>query len=548
MPVVNISLSRVKEFVPGVTIEKIVDMLPFAGLDIEGVDGETIRVEYNPNRPDFSSDYGIFRALRGIMGLETGLPKFKLGKTALSVLVDGQTRAIRPHIVALVAKGGRLDHETIKQLIAMQEDLHDGIGRRRKKASIGLHDFDAIQFPVTYTLADPNFSFVPLGESSPKTIRQVLEDTAAGRQFGYIVSRGDKYPVILDSSGAVLSIPPIINGDVTRVDEKTRNLFVEVTATSRQVADDELAIIAITLRDAGFDIFSVGIQSGRRKFRSPEMDSRSMAVEASYVNSVLGLNLGSRQIIRSLKKSRLGAISKGSRIFCEIPRYRTDISHPIDIAEEVAIGFGVYNFKPSLPAWSSAGTLSEESAYFDAAREVLLGLRMLESLNFSLTSAEIEYGLFDRPSVGALGVDGPKSAEHEFLRDSLIPSLLQSLSRNVHEEYPQKIFEIGKVFHGGSTIGEDWAVAAVTAHVDAGYTEIKSYLQSLLKSGFGKVCQTSPSAGPFFIPGRSADILVDGQIVGSIGEITPLALEKLKMRVPVSAFEINLGKLLDLPQ
>ena len=548
MPVVNISLARVKDFVPGVPVEKILEILPFAGLDIEGVDSETIRVEYNPNRPDFSSDYGIFRALRGIMGLETGLPKFKLGKTTLSVTVDVQTRTIRPNIVALVAKGGRFDHGTIRQLIAMQEDLHDGIGRRRKKASIGLHNLDVIRFPVTYTVADLKFSFVPLGESSPKTIRQILEDTTLGRQFSHIVWRGDKYPILWDSSGSVLSLPPIINGDLTRVDEKTRNLFVEVTATNRQVAEDVLAIIAITLRDAGFDVSSVGIQSGGKKFRSPDMDSRSIAVQVSYVNSVLGLDLDARQIIRSLKKSRLGAISKGSTIFCEIPRYRTDIAHPIDIAEEVAIGFGIYNFKPSLPAWSSAGTMSKESFYFNAIREALLGLGMLESLNFSLTSADIEYGLFNRSAVGALGVDGPKSAEHEFLRDSLIPSLLQSLSRNVHEEYPQKIFEIGRVFRGGSAIREDWAVAAVTAHRDAGYTEIKSYLQALLKSGFGKDCQTTPAAGPFFIPGRSAGILVDGQIVGSIGEIVPVTLEKLRMRVPVSAFEIDLDKLLDLPQ
>ena len=548
MPVVNISLSRVRDFVPGIPIGKILDILPFAGLDIEGVDDDTIRVEYNPNRPDFSSDYGIFRALKGIMGLETGLPKLRLGKTTLSVIVDGQTRTVRPHILALVAKGGKLVNDTIKQLIAMQEDLHDGIGRHRKKASIGLHDFDAIKFPVTYTVADPDFSFIPLGESLPNTIVQILEDTTVGRQFGHIVERGDKYPIIRDNSGNVLSLPPIVNGSFTKVDEKTRNLFVEVTATSRQVAEDVLAIIAVTLQDADFDISSVVIQSSGKKFRSPCMDSRSISVDVSYINSVLGLDLDARQAIRSLRKSRLGAISKGSKILCEIPRYRTDISHPIDIAEEVALGYGIYNFKPTLAAWSSAGSINEESVYFNAVREILLGLGMLESLNFSLTSAEIQYMLFDRSAAGALSVDGPKSAEHEYLRDSLIPSLLQSLSRNVHEEYPQKIFEIGKVFGDASAIQEAWAVAAVTAHGDAGYTEIKSYLQALLKAGFGKSCQTAPSAEPFFIPGRSADIMVDGQIVGSIGEIAPVALEKLKMRVPVSAFEIDLGRLLHLPQ
>jgi phenylalanyl-tRNA synthetase beta chain len=548
VPVVNISYSRFKKFLPGVPVEKILEILPYAGLDIEGADGDTIRLEYNPNRPDFSSDYGIFRALRGIMGIETGMPKFKLGRTNLSVVVDSQTRTTRPHIVALVAKGGTLDNTTIKQLITMQEDLHDGIGRRRKKASIGLHNLDSIRFPVSYTVADPKFSFVPLGESSPTTIRQVLEETATGRQFGRILGHVDRYPVIVDKSGSLLSLPPIINGDVTKVDEKTRNLFVEVTATGRQVADDVLAIIAVTLRDAGFDVSSVDIRNGGKTFKSPEMGTTSISVDVTYVNSVLGLNLDARQITSCLKKSRLGALAKGSRIICEIPRYRTDISHPIDIAEEVAIGFGIYNLEPTLPASSSAGTRSAESKYINAIREVLAGLGMLESLNFSLTSFDTEYGLFDKSALDPLGVEGPKSAEHEFLRDSLIPSLLQSLSRNVHEEYPQKLFEIGKVFHGGSAIRENWAIAAVTAHENASYTEIKSYMQALLNSGFGMSCNTASASSPFFIPGRSANIMVDGGVVGSIGEVIPLALEKLKMRVPVSAFEIDLGTLLHLPQ
>ena len=150
MPVVNVTVDRLKRFVPGIKVDKALDMLPFVGLDIEGMDDNVIRVEYNPNRPDFSSDYGIARALRGLLEIETGVPKFKIaGKSGLTVRVDPSVKRARPYIVALEARNGRLDDETIKQLIAMQEDLHNGIGRRRKKASIGIHNLDAIRFPVT---------------------------------------------------------------------------------------------------------------------------------------------------------------------------------------------------------------------------------------------------------------------------------------------------------------------------------------------------------------------------------------------------------------
>ena len=533
---------------PGVAEDRIMDMLPFAGLDIEGVDAGTVRVEYNPNRPDFSSDYGIFRALRGIMGIEVGPPKFKLGgKPGFSLAVDSQTKDVRPYIVALVARGGTLDDQTIRQLIAMQEDLHDGIGRRRKKASIGLHDLDSIQFPVRYTTVGPEYSFIPLGETSPKSITEILE-SPLGKQYGHLLGNSDRYPVIIDRSGSVLSFPPIVNGSVTTVDEETKNLFVEVTGTNDKVAEDILAIIAMTLNDAGFGISSVKIKTGSRIFVTPRMKGNKITASMDFINSTLGLELDAREIAKCLRKSRLGAAVKGSKVICEIPRYRTDISDPVDLAEEVALGYGIYKIEPSLPASFHAGSRDALSRYFDAVRETLVGLGMLESLNFSLVGTEGEYDLLGKPAGDALGVESPKSAEHEVLRESLIPSLLQSLSRNVHEEYPQKLFEIGKVFSGNNTsnmIEERWAVAAVTAHGDASFTEVKSYAQSLLNAAFGKTVETRSEKNlPYFIPGRSAAILVEGREAGTIGEIIPAALEKLRMRVPVSAFEIDLGKIL----
>src|SRR5918992_65456 len=122
VPVVNIKFERLKRLVSGgVKMNKVLDILPFIGVDIEDVAKDVIRVEYNPNRPDLSSDYGVARALRGLLEVETGLPKLKLlGKSGLAVMVDSTVRKIRPYLVALVARNGTLDDETLKQLISMQ--------------------------------------------------------------------------------------------------------------------------------------------------------------------------------------------------------------------------------------------------------------------------------------------------------------------------------------------------------------------------------------------------------------------------------------------
>jgi phenylalanyl-tRNA synthetase beta chain len=542
VPVVNIKFERLKKLVPGVKMDKILDMLPFVAVDIEDVGKDVIRVEYNPNRPDLSTDYGVARALRGLFEIEIGLPKFKsAGKSGLTVRVEDAVRKIRPYVIAFVAKNGTLDDETLKQLIGMQEDLHNGVGRKRKKASIGIHNLDVIEFPVRYKTVPGDYSFRPLNESSEFLIDKILKDLDIGKQYGHILSAFNRYPLIVDNIGTVLSLPPIINGQATKVNDKCRNLFVEVTAIDQKTAEDLLAILAITLYDAGFEIGTVSIDSGRKKIDTPQMKPKVISADMGYVNSILGLMLDTKQMITCLKKSRLDAKALDNKIVCTIPRYRIDISDPIDISEEVAIGYGIYNLGPKFPNSPTAGKKDSLSVYFNAIREAMVGLGMIESLNFLLTSKEVQYSSFGLSAKDILSVDSSKTIEHEILRDSLVPSLLQSLSYNIHEQYPQRLFEIGKTFlKSAAIIEERWTMGAVIAHNEAGYTEIKSAMQALLRSCFGKEATTKASTNHMFMEGRCAEVIFGGRPVGVLGEIIPLALQNFKLRMPVAAFEINL--------
>ena len=551
MPVVNITMSLLNKFFPGKALNEIIDSLPYIGLDMEGIDNETIRVEYNPNRPDFASGYGIIRALKGILEIETGIPKFQLFKNNIyKINVESSVKQVRPVIVALVAKKIDVhDNEAIKQLISIQEDLHNGIGRRRKKASIGIHDLDTIKFPITYKTVSDDFSFVPLGIISSNTIKQILNEFDSGRQYGHILEKSNRYPIIVDEDNNVLSFPPIINGNVTKVTPETNNLFIEITANNQKTADDILAILAITFHDIGFEIHNVSINnSGIIQF-TPKMDTLSIDVDVSYINSLLGLELTKKEIVLSLKKSRLDAYAADTDIItCIVPRYRTDILHAIDIVEEVAIGYGVYNLKPTMSSWNSVGQKNSLSIYFDIVRRTLSGLNMLEVVNFSLVNKKSQYDLMGlKIPDNVLSVDATKSKDHEVLRESMIPSLLQSLSHNVHWQYPQKLFEIGKIFHRDNTIKECWSLAAVIAHNNADFTEIKSIMQTFLKVAFDKDVFTQENANSFFIEGRSARVILNkNSNIGIIGEIIPLAIENFKIRVPVSAFELNLSQLLGI--
>ena len=232
MPVVELNLNRIKKLISGsVTKKRIIETLPFLGLDIESQDDDKIRIEYSPNRPDYSTDFGIALGLEGLLGIKKGIQKINIKKHGkFEIKVDPSVSKIRPFVTGIIARNGIINDETIKQLMNMQEDLHFGIGRKRKKSSIGLHDLDKISFPLNYTTSTREHSFVPLNSESMNTIDEILSETDVGRDYGWILNESKNVPIILDSEGKTISFPPIINAALTTVTTKTKNIFVEVTS------------------------------------------------------------------------------------------------------------------------------------------------------------------------------------------------------------------------------------------------------------------------------------------------------------------------------
>lgn len=549
MPVVTFTFERLKKFFPTKKLEDILELLPFIGVDIEGIDDAAVRIEYNPNRPDFASDYGIARAVKGLLGTEAGIPKFKLsGRSECDIKVDISIKRVRPFIVSLVAKNGKLDEETIKQLITMQEDLQNVIGRRRIKASIGIHNLNAIKFPITYKTVQEDFSFIPLGDSESHTIHHILKESDLGMQYGYILQKSNRYPIIIDAENSVLSFPPIVNSDTTKLSTFTRNLFVEVTANDLKAAEDVLSVMAMALYDAGFEIQTVLINNSDGVIsETPKMDPFYVKVQTDCINRILGLNLKVTDILTCLKRSRLDGKLMSGKIMCTIPRYRTDIIDHTDLIEEVVIGYGVYNLKATFPSSDQSGKRNYLSNCLNMVREVMTGLGMLEVVNFNLVSRRIHYHLMDMPeNDNILAVEQTKSIEHEILRESLIPSLIQSLSHNIHEEYPHKLFELGKVFQWRDLIQEYWNLGLVVAHSKANYTEAKSIVQTFLKTCFGKEVVTTSNVKAILIQGRSSNIVIDGLTVGYIGEIKPIIRDNFRLRVPVIAAELNLSQMISI--
>ena len=549
MPVVEFPLEDISRLFPDYDLEYTIDMLPFLGLDIEYRDDKCIKLEYSPNRPDFSTFYGISRALNGLLGKEVGIPKFKLIENRKNFInVDSSISNIRPHIASIVARGHKLNDNTIKQMVSMQEDLHNGIGRKRSKASIGLHNLDTIEFPLDYTTRPGNLSFTPLDHSSSLTLSEVLEKTESGKKFRELLL-GSIYPVLMDSRGNLLSFPPVINAEYTRIKGGVKNLLVEVTGVDKTTVDKVLANIAATLADIGFSLETVTINQDNNtttSFNSME-NTRLDNIKTDYINKKLGLSLSNEDVILCLRKSRLDAkVTDASNINCMIPSYRIDIFNPMDIVEEVAIGYGIYNMEPTLPEFTLYGNQSRQNHYFDKIRQALVGMGLIENINFILSNKDIHLRRMNIEKSDFFTVNNSKSEEHDILRRSLLPSLLFSLSKNIHEEYPQKLFEIGPVFVPEQENSEKWNLCCATAFNGVTFTEIRGILQTLMEICLGTTFETKAAEHSSFISGRSADIFYKEKTVGQIGEVSPLLIDSFKIKMPVAAFDLDLTELLQI--
>lgn len=539
MPVLKLYFSRF-ERMTGLSKDKILDRLPYLGLDIEGTDKESVRIEYNPNRPDFSTDYGIARAMRGLIGKETGVKQYRVAPGNSQVFADKSLAKVRPFIACAVARKLKLDEETIRQLISMQEDLHNGLGRKRRKVAIGLHDLVAIRFPVYYGANDKRFAFTPLGSTEEMTIEEILSKTETGQAYGHILAGTSAYPMLYDSNGVVLSFPPIINGQKTKVEASTRDLFVDVTSTDARLGDEALAIVCSALADAGATLETVTVSYGKKKVVTPQLAPSKMKFDGELAAAATGLPLTKKEMKDALRRSRLDLDAKG---FAVIPSYRVDILHQVDLAEEVVIGYGLDRMTASYPPSSDAGQFDKGVAFVDGLCLTMAEAGFNETMSFDLVDETTLYRNFGRGADSKIEVDNPRTVEHSVLRDSLLPSLMAVLGRNTKNEYPQHIFEAGKVFlKTDSGVKEGTSIAALSADSSSSFTEAKMHLEALVKRHWGEAADTRPGSHWAFADGRCAEALVKGTRIGYLGEVKPSALAAFGLDVPVCGFELDLSK------
>ncbi len=540
----NITLNR-KELEKHFKIdEQILEKISLFGTPLESVSDDEIEIEVFPNRPDLISMHGFIRGFKAFLGKETGLKEYKLNKPEKNydVYVESEVKDIRPYTACAIIKNLSLSDAKIKEIIDMQEKLHITIGRNRKKAAIGIYPLEKIKLPITYTAKKPaEIKFQPLESQKELTGKQILERHPTGKKYSYLLKNSKKFPVFIDSNKKILSMPPVINSHETgKITEQTKDVFIECSGSDLNTLKKTLNIIAVSLADMGGEIYQMRILD-KQKITTPDLSTEKMKISLNNINKLLGLNLKEKDLQKLLPK--MGYNYKNSVV--EIPAWRTDILHEVDIIEDVAIAYGYDNIIPEIPKVSTIAEESKESKISSKISEILTGINSTEISSYHLIKQD-EVKLMKLKET--IELESSKT-DYKILRPNLLIPALRILSENIDVEYPQKIFEVGRVFSKDSSketgIKEmDNLILAITP---ANFTEAKQNLDYLMRMLNIKYKIEETTHHPL-IEGRAGKIiLADKNIqIGYIGEVHPISLKDWGLKMPVAVFEISLDEIYNL--
>jgi phenylalanyl-tRNA synthetase beta chain len=512
----------------------ILDKVALIGSDVERTEEDHADVEFFPDRPDLFSPEGVARAMRGYLGIETGLPSYQVNPSGISFTVDPALANIRPVLGSAVIRGVEFDDESIQSIMSLQESLHWAVGRGRGKVAIGIHDLDTVKPPFRYIASPRNRKFIPLDYTEEMTMDEILEKHPKGRDYAKIVKDFPLFPLIVDNDDNVLSFPPIINGERTRVTIDTKNILLDTTGTDKRAVSVAVNIICTAMAEAGATIESVGIGG----VQTPTLVPSERIVSVQECASLLGIDLNAVTMASLLQKMRFGAVPVGTdKVKVQVPCYRADIMHDWDLFEDVAIAYGYDRIPAQPPATFTVGKPHPVQINAALAREAYCGLGYLEVMPFTLTNEDVLYKKMQREEEsGVLHVMHPISIENTVVRTGLLPLLLEFLALNRHRELPQRLFTVGDVVNSCLTYQQ---AAGVSTHPDADFSEAYASADAILHE-LSIEYAVKESADPAFIEGRRGDIIVAGKKIGVFGEIHPLVLNAFELEHPVTAFEFDL--------
>jgi phenylalanyl-tRNA synthetase beta chain len=532
--------------------EDLQNKIAMFGTPVESVKRDEVYLEISPNRPDLLSYQGFKRAFLSFLGKKTRLKEYKINKPEkdYDVIIDSSVKNVRPYTACAIVKELQFDDEKIKELIETQEKLHITIGRRRKKVAIGIYPMEKIRLPITFRATEPDrIKFIPLEMDKELSGLEILQRHPAGKEYAHLLAGKAKFPVFVDADNQVLSMPPIINSHLTgKITTKTRDVFIECSGEDFEILKTCLNIIVTSLSDMGGKIYQMILHYGKKE-TTPDLTPKRMKISLENTNKLLGLELKEKELKKLIERMGHNYNNKDNSV--EIASWRADILHEVDIIEDVAIAYGYENFIPEIPEIATIGKEDKKEIIKEKSAEILSGLGMLEISNYHLTNKKDQIEKMNLAEKQEEFIEVKESkTEYTILRKNLTHLLLKNFSENVDSEYPQQIFETGRVFclEEGKIKEKEMLAAGLSPGNFTKIKQVLEYLFRMIKGGIEKetevILKEATETPSYFVEGRTAEVIFRGKKIGYIGEVHPKILKNWKIKMPVALFEIEIGDVL----
>ena len=529
MVVVEYTYEEMKRLVD-LPLEKMIETLSNLGAPSEyEPDVKKIIAELTPNRPDWYSMEGLARSLKIYNGKKH--PEYTAKKSDYKVMVDHSVSKIRPYTVCVVIKNLKLNDQRVRDIILLQEKLINTLGRKVKKFGLGVYPLHAINFPIKYTTMNPEeIEYIPLGYDRPLNANQILAEHKKGNEHGHILAGHKRYPVFVDNKNKIMALIPIVNSAETgKVDEKTTEIFVEVTGNEEYICMAALNILTCTFADMGGVVYSVEVKYKDRIVTSPVLSNRKIKLDHKQITRILGIELKEKEIVKYLTMMGYGYV-KG---VVSILPYRADIIGEIDIIEDIAIAYGYNNFKPTLPDFFSSGNIIKQ---YNDADDILRGMGFLELKTFILTN-ELKLENIGYKS-STTKIANPNTQDYTIVRPNLLVSMLDVFELNKMKKVPQKVYEIDIVREDERT-EKRISFGLMDRNVD--FSTVRGYLQTLMNE-IGNQFELEHIDLDIFDNEISSKIIVNGKQIGVFGKVNKGVLDKLGIGFDICLCEITSEK------
>ena len=388
--------------------------------------------------------------------------------------------------------------------------------------------------------AEDNEKFVTLDGQERTLDSSMLMICDAEKPVGIAGIMGGENSMITDDVDAILFEAACFDGTNIRLSGKKLGMRTDAQSKFEKGLDPNNASAAIDRACQLIEVLGCGeVVGGMVDVYGKVKEPHEIPFQPERINRLLGTDLSAEQMLGYFKSLELEY--DADRNVMIIPTFRQDLLGTADLAEEVARFYGYSNIPSTLPSGeSTSGKVSFKHRVEDVAKETAEFCGFSEGMTFSFESPKVFDKLrldADDPLRQAITIANPQGEDYSIMKTTPLNGMLVSLARNFNRRNKDvKLYEMAKIYLPKSLPLTEYADERVQFTLgfygEGDFFTMKGVVEEFLeRAGMHDIVDYDPNAGKNFLhPGRQANIIYQGKVIGYMGEVHPEVCENYDMK------------------